>query len=97
MKVPLQFHLECLFSEELEMDRSILFHHFNIRLFLDDLIHFRMMHSFQHFFILQMIEWDTTPASKTSRVRILSILVEGGIKCYCLQLLQSSCFVLILQ
>lgn len=37
MKVPVQFHLKCLFSEELEGDRHILFHYLNVMLFLDDL------------------------------------------------------------
>jgi len=54
MKVPVEFHWKCLFSEELEWDRRILFHHLNIRLFLDDLTCFKMMHSFQRFFILQV-------------------------------------------
>lgn len=77
MKVPVQVHLKCFFSEELERDRCILFHHLNIRLFLDDLTCFKMMHSFQHFFILQITGWDITLVSKNSRGKTVSLLVTG--------------------
>lgn len=95
MKVPVQFRLKCLFSEELERDRHTLFHCLNIRLFLDDLTCFKMMHSFQHFFILQITGWNTTLVSKNSRGKTVSILVKDRqvvwrIGHCCLQLLLHS-------
>lgn len=56
LKVPLQFHMKCFFSEELEMDRSILFQHLHIGLCLDDLTHFKMMHSFQRFSFCRLLD-----------------------------------------
>lgn len=77
MKVPVQFHLKSSFSEELERDRCIPFHHLNVRLFLDDLTCFKMMHSFQHFFILKITAWDTGVVSKSSRGRAVSLAAKG--------------------
>lgn len=77
MKVPLQFHLKRLFSEEPERDRCILFHLLNVKLFLDDLTCFTMMHSFQHFFILKTTAWDTSVVSKPSRGRAVPVPVKG--------------------
>lgn len=55
----------------------VLFHHSNIRLFLDDLTHFKMMHSFQHFFLFQITGWDTNLVSKNNRGKAVFTLIGG--------------------
>lgn len=90
--------MKCFFSEELEMDRSILFQHLHIGLCLDDLTHFKMMHSFQRFSFCRLLDGITSgnPVSRSGRGRALSISVVRVVELCCSQLLHISCLCVLL-
>lgn len=58
------------------MDRSILFQHLHIRLFLDDLTHFKMMHSFQCFLFCKLL--DRIPPGFQKRQGQSTVHLDGA-------------------